>query len=113
MSARNKRNFDVLLDIERAALERPVATQPYHTFTDLILEEGQIKLSPQARKGVAITPAKGMLEEFVKLADADEQDILRYARRWGFLELCREHWEPASHRHDCEPSFPSELWHWV
>ena len=69
-----------MLDIERAALERPVATEPYHTFTDLILEEGQIKLSPQARNSVAITPAKGMLEEFVKLADEDEQNILKYAR---------------------------------
>lgn len=95
MSAKTKRDFDVLLDIERGTLERPVATQPYHTFTDLVLEDGQIKLSPQARKSVTITPAKGMLEEFIQLADADEQNILKYARRWGFLELCREHC-PAS-----------------
>ena len=106
MSAKTKREFDVLLDIERGTLERPVATQPYHTFTDLVLEDGQIKLSPQARKSVTITPAKGMLEEFIQLADADEQNILKYARRWGFLELCREHWEPASHIHDCEPFVP-------
>lgn len=106
MTARDRRDFDVLLDSQAAALERPVATQPYSTFTDLILEDGQIKLSPKARKGVTITPAKGMLEEFVELADADEQKFLEYARRWGFLELCREHWEPASHTHDCEPFVP-------
>lgn len=96
----------MLLNSDQATLERPVATQPYRTFTDLRLEDGQIKLSPDARHSVTITPAKGMLEEFIELAEADEHKFLPYARRWGLLELCREHYAPTSHNYNCEPLIP-------
>lgn len=97
------RPFDALLTKVSATLERPVAVQPYNSFNQFRLEDGQIKISPDARKGVFITPSAGMLEEFVALSDASEKKYLEYACRWGLLELCKEHHEPTNHNQQCEP----------
>jgi hypothetical protein len=106
MTSRGGRDFDVLLDRDAATLERPVAVQPYHSFIELRIEDERIKLSPKAKRSVLITPSKGMLEEFVVLADAEEQKFLEYASRWGLLELCKEHFAPTSHNNNCEPIIP-------
>jgi hypothetical protein len=47
-------------------------------------------------------PGPGLLEQFVALGDAPDEDILRYARHWGVLVICR-HGLPASHSEDCKP----------
>jgi len=99
----------VLLTRDTAALERPVAVQPYSSFNKFRIEDGRIKISPEAKRGLLITPSKGMLEEFVALADADENKYLEYACRWGLLELCKEHYEPTNHNYNCEPIVPSRM----
>jgi len=38
----------------------------------------------------------GLLENFLALGDASDDDIVRFAQRWGVLHLC-EHELPASH----------------
>jgi hypothetical protein len=48
------------------------------------------------------TPGPGVLEQFVALSDAPDEDILRYARHWGVLLICH-HGLPASHSEDCGP----------
>jgi hypothetical protein len=48
------------------------------------------------------TPGPGLLEQFVGLSEASDEDILRYARHWGVLVICR-HGLPASHSEDCRP----------
>jgi hypothetical protein len=48
------------------------------------------------------TPGPGLLEQFVALGDAPDEDILRYARHWGVLVICG-HGLPASHSEDCHP----------
>jgi hypothetical protein len=48
------------------------------------------------------TPGPGLLEQFVGLSDASDEDILRYARHWGVLVICR-HGLPASHSEHCRP----------
>ena len=48
------------------------------------------------------TPGPGLLEQFVALSDASDEDILRYARHWGVLVICR-HGLPASHSEHCGP----------
>jgi hypothetical protein len=101
------RTFDGLLTRDSAALERPVAVQPYVSFNKFRLEDGQIKISPNNKKGVLITPSSGMLEEFVALPDAAEGKYLEYACKWGLLELCSEHLEPTNHNYNCEPIVPS------
>lgn len=49
-----------------------------------------------------------MLEEFVALADAEDNKYLQYACKWGLLELCKEHLEPVNHNQNCEPLVPSK-----
>ena len=41
-------------------------------------------------------PGQGMLNEFLTLQDADDEQIGAYARRWGILGVCH-HGVPASH----------------
>jgi hypothetical protein len=108
MTSKNARNFDALLTADAAALERPVAIQPYSSFNKFRLEDGKIKISRDA-KGKVIVPAKGMLEEFVELADANDGKCLEYACKWRLLELCKEHFAPASHIPNCEPIVPFRL----
>ncbi len=56
---------------------------------------------------VRIPPSTGLLESFLKLGepDADPADILRYARRWGVLGICRKHRLPGSHKTDFALSY--------
>jgi len=103
----NERGFAGLLTKDAATLERPVAVEPYSSLKQFRIEDAKIKISPDAKKSVLITPSKGRLEEFVDLADADESKYLEYACRWGLLELCREHHEPVNHNYNCEPIVPS------
>lgn len=42
------------------------------------------------------TPSPHVLDGFMHLADADDERILGFARRWGVLDLC-EHGLPVSH----------------
>ena len=109
MTNRDRRAFDGLLTPDGAALERPVAVQPYNSLNRFRIEDGKIKISPEAKRGVLITPSRGMLEEFVGLADADESKYLEYACRWGLLELCKEHYEPTNHNYNCAPIVPSRM----
>ena len=93
MTSKNRRDFDALFAENTAGLERPVAIQPYHAPRKFRIEDGKIKIRPEAKRTELITPSKGMLEGFVALADADEDKFLEYACRWGLLELCKEHRE--------------------
>src|SRR5258705_834725 len=98
--------FDSLFIRDAAALERPIAVQPYNSFNKFRIEDGKIKISPDLKNELLVTPSQGMLEEFVALADADENKYLDYACRWGLLELCKEHYEPVNHNYNCEPIVP-------
>lgn len=49
-----------------------------------------------------VKPTNEMLNQFLKLADATDEDILKYALRWGTLNLCRAHWLPSTHNPFCE-----------
>jgi hypothetical protein len=106
MTKKDRREFDAVLT-DATTLERPVADQPYHSFNKFRIDDGKIKLSRDVKRGVLINPSKGMLEDFVALADADEHKYLEYACRWGLLDLCKEHYAPTSHNNNCEPIVPS------
>jgi hypothetical protein len=109
MMNRNGRAFDSLLTRDGATLERPVAVQPYNSLNKFRLEDGKIKISPKAERSVLITPFKGMLEEFVALADAGENKYLEYACKWGLLDLCKEHHKITNHNYNCEPIIPYRM----
>ena len=50
-----------------------------------------------------VVPGPQLLQHFVELAEAPDQKILLYARRWGVLEIC-EHGLPACH-HDLDNAY--------
>lgn len=61
-------------------------------------------ISSTKPKGKMVTPKPETLNQFLRLADASGEEILRYARRWGVLNLCREDKLPSSHNPTCVPS---------
>lgn len=109
MTTKAARAFDSLLTLEGTSLERPVAVEAYHSLNQFRLEDGKLKIHPDAKRSVLITPSSGMLEEFVALADAEDDKYLQYASKWGLLELCKEHCEPVNHNQNCEPLVPFRL----
>lgn len=51
---------------------------------------------PDGKSGRFIHSGPGLLDQFLKLADATPEKIRDYARRWGVLQIC-QHGLPASH----------------
>jgi hypothetical protein len=52
-----------------------------------------------------IKPSAQTLMDFVNLADesaADDKDVLRFAKRWGTLNLCKDHLTPINTNHVAE-----------
>jgi hypothetical protein len=62
MTERKAGTFDGLLTRDAAALERPSPFNPIALSTNSGLEDGKIKISPDAKKVLLITPSKGRLE---------------------------------------------------
>ena len=69
-------------------LERPVQSSDWAAPDAVEIRDGNlcycIRHDSDARR---VTPGRGMLEGFVKLERGSETDILRYARKWGRLEV--------------------------
>jgi hypothetical protein len=61
----------------------------YYGYTD---DQGHPAPAP-------IRHRRGLLAEFVKLADAPATAIAAYARRWGVLDICSEHRRPGAYWH--------------
>ena len=102
-----EKTFSVLSDPETANLERPVSSSSYQIYDSYCVENEILKFSRDAKKS-EVTPSRGMLESFVKLADATDEEIRRYACKYGVLHLCKEHLTPAGHNHQCQPMM---MWH--
>lgn len=78
-----------------------------------------------ARKAIVIRhqaeqEGRGILDEFIRLCDGDDQAILEYARTWGVLELCA-HNLPSCHEFSIGaplrlpppmPKPPTGIHHW-
>lgn len=77
-------------------LERDLNPDSWSVPEVVSLRRGRLEwfLSTSARY---VTPGRGLLEDFCKLADAPDERILAYAQRWGVLYVC-VHGELASHR---------------
>ena len=53
---------------------------------------------------IKVHPGRSMLDDFIRLHNAQPDQILKYAMRWGVLGICK-HGLPASHSY---PSFVPE-----
>jgi hypothetical protein len=66
---------------------------------NLTLDDGLLVLGSPVFSGEWVQPAPGMLTDFLSLADTPASATLRFARRWGLLELCN-HDLPSEHPTD-------------
>lgn len=84
--------------------EQPVAIRSWARPSRVELAGDKLRWIASAGEGVlADEPEEqwqdlqpGLLRGFLRLADASPEDVLRFAERWGVLELCR-HDLPCSH----------------
>lgn len=86
----------VELDGERLVWRFGEKVQP--PFKPLVVPGATFVESSRDYWGVKLVPpGKGVLRQFVGLADASPDRILAYARRWGVLGICDQHGLPGNH----------------
>lgn len=56
----------------------------------------RLRWNPKSDAGHWVTSTAGVLPEFITLENASPERILRFAKKWGVLEICR-HGLPRSH----------------
>ena len=82
---------------DRVHLERPVATGCLVIPNVIEIDGGRLHWDIDDDRPIEQPePGQGMLNEFLTLQDADDEQIGAYARRWGILGVCH-HGVPASH----------------
>lgn len=74
--------------------DKPFQSGKVFVPSDVSLGDGVLEWSLSSPKWIA--PGTGMLQRFLDLHTADDADILKYARKWGVMGLCK-HDLPASH----------------
>ena len=79
-----------------SGLDRPLMADEFSVPNDLQLAGGLLVWSWLDGQ-LQTRPGPGLLDQFVHLADAPAEHILRYAQRWGVLFLCEQHRLPTSH----------------
>jgi hypothetical protein len=79
-------------------MPRPVQTTGWRVPASVELEGHRLRWREVDgdRLGRVIRVKPGLVEAFMRLADADPEDIRDFARRWGVLMIC-EHGIPAGH----------------
>src|SRR5262245_8749958 len=119
---KTKWEFNVLLK-EDGNLERAFPIAAVSIPAALKLEDDCIVWDVRRRAAnKAAEPDRGMLVEFVALSDANANEILEYAKKWGVLGTC-SHEQPSSHNRPpdflsnssgnwCQPTGrePVEVW---
>src|SRR5690349_9263845 len=82
--------------------KRPLAADQYWAPSVVTLENGCLFWEPRwpwPNIGIRrITPTVETFVQFLGLAETERDSVvLRYARRWGVLSLCKDHLEPVAH----------------
>src|SRR5437773_5650623 len=107
-------SFAVLRNPKSLALERPIGARPLAVPHHVLLEGDWLRwwTSESAQplhafpkglpanerdrllgKPIAVSPGRGMLENFVRLHRGSDEDIRSFAAKWGPLGIC-EHGRP-------------------
>lgn len=83
--------------------DRRLRISDYGVPEEVRLEEGRLFWQP-VKRWRQVQPRVETFDQFLTLVEApDDRKILRFAKRWGVLWLCKDHLEPVSdpgHR-DC------------
>lgn len=104
---RDRVDPDANLIDEDGNLERPLSLDGWYTSApSLTVRDGQLCVDRRlfSRSPSYVTPAAGILEQFIGLAEAadPERAVLEYAQRWGMLDLC-VHQLPHEHAQEGLP----------
>lgn len=93
------------LTTEDGSLERGVSGRAWEVVSRVETSEARLIWWANGRGGSVASrqePSKGMLTAFVRLGNASDEAIRRYAQEWGVLKLCR-HYLPMTHPPMPEP----------
>jgi hypothetical protein len=100
-------------------LDRPLQTGFSYVPVEIEVVDNAVVWSADCK---SVRYGVGLLTDFVELYDSSDDEIVRYARQWGVLGICK-HGLPASHNHypfgvqegvrGCTPlkSDRGEFWH--
>jgi len=81
--------------LDGAKLDRPVSADQWHLPEVLEVRRGAL-LWRYGRRG-QVTPTRSVFQDFLRLAEADDEEICAFAKCWGVLYLCAAHGLPSSH----------------
>jgi len=65
------------------------------------IELHQGALFYQTRRTTTTFASRALLTEFLALPDVPDERVLEFARKWGVLEICKEHGWPVEHATRC------------
>lgn len=85
---------------ETLALGRRITPQPWVTPRPVVLEASEAEGAILRWRGDAwahVDPPLNLLDRFVELADATDENILSFADTYGVVLLCQEHRLPIEH----------------
>jgi hypothetical protein len=82
------------LDTIDGQLDRRVLGTQWRIPDSIELKEGKLWYANESR---SISARPGLVEEFLGLVSASDEQIADFARRWGMLHLCGEHGLPERH----------------
>jgi hypothetical protein len=91
--------LDALRESGTDLLGRTTLAEGWLIPASLRLESGRLiyERGSERRAAKRVNESTEMLEDFLRLSGGTDEEIFRYARRWGILGLCA-HNLPASHR---------------
>ena len=92
--------FMLLLDYEEP--RRKLAVGEYFKPATIRLKEGRLFWQP-VTDWERVKPTVETFVQFLQLGNASDREILKYAQRWGVLNLCKQHRKPVSHNLYCDP----------
>ena len=99
-------SFDELADPD-GRLSRPLRTRGWDVPKPIELQDKALRWrEPNPKRERVRLPLAKVLTDFTGLAQADDLRVLKFARRWGPLNLC-EHGFPRCHRPFYWPTRPS------
>ena len=85
--------------------EKRLTVREYWAPVDVTLKDGRL-FWPIGGEKRLIRAAHKTFSRFVDLRNASDEDVLRFARRWGVLDLCKAHHLPRVHAYStggCAP----------
>lgn len=85
--------------------DKKIAVTEYPAPTKVWLESGKLCWQPGNLSGLlhVVRPEVKSFLQFIDLRAGTDADILKYAKRWGVLELCEKHRLPTTHMFPCQP----------